>query len=126
MKKIYKYCLDDDQVGQWAKRYKVTRAIDQVIQYRGFRIMLLLRLSPIIPFNGLNYFLGITAAKLVPYMVSMVGIIPGNTVRHSVERTRLNLLLFDRNCGIHIFWISPFQRQKCGRRYEHCAAGIAG
>ena len=39
--------------------------------------MFLLRLSPVIPFNVLNYALGLTQVRVVDYVVASVGMIPG-------------------------------------------------
>ena len=43
----------------------------------GFKIMLLLRLCPLIPFNGLNYALGITGVSCEDYLWAlMIGSLP--------------------------------------------------
>jgi uncharacterized membrane protein YdjX (TVP38/TMEM64 family) len=53
-------------------------AIDAAIGESGFRIVLLLRLSPIFPFNLLNYALGVTRVRLRDYVAaSFVGMLPG-------------------------------------------------
>ena len=44
---------------------------------RGFRIFFLLRLSPIIPFNALNYMAGMTAVTFRSYTLALIGILPG-------------------------------------------------
>ena len=41
------------------------------------KITFLLRLSPVIPFNLLNYFMGLTGVKLSHYVVANLGMIPG-------------------------------------------------
>jgi len=48
---------------------------------KGFRIMALLRLSPLIPFNALNYIAGVTAIGFWEYTWSLLAILPG-TVLH--------------------------------------------
>ncbi|MBI4483426.1 MAG: TVP38/TMEM64 family protein [Acidobacteria bacterium] len=54
------------------------RAIDQAIGESGFKIVLLLRLSPVFPFNLLNYGLGLTAVRLRDYVLaSFLGMLPG-------------------------------------------------
>ncbi|MGL5940910.1 MAG: TVP38/TMEM64 family protein [Waterburya sp.] len=53
------------------------QAIDQAIGKEGFKIVLLTRLSPIFPFNLLNYGLGVTGVSLKDYVLGSVGIIPG-------------------------------------------------
>jgi uncharacterized membrane protein YdjX (TVP38/TMEM64 family) len=53
-------------------------AIDQAIGEQGFRVVLLLRLSPVFPFNLLNYALGLTRVRLRDYLLaSVLGMFPG-------------------------------------------------
>jgi uncharacterized membrane protein YdjX (TVP38/TMEM64 family) len=53
-------------------------AIDQAIGTQGRKIVFLLRLSPIFPFNLLNYGLGLTRVRLVDYLLAGVGMLPGS------------------------------------------------
>jgi uncharacterized membrane protein YdjX (TVP38/TMEM64 family) len=53
------------------------RAIDRAVGREGFKIVLLTRLSPIFPFNLLNYAYGVTGVSLRDYFVASVGMIPG-------------------------------------------------
>jgi uncharacterized membrane protein YdjX (TVP38/TMEM64 family) len=47
----------------------------------GWKIRILLRLSPIVPFGLLNYLLGLTKTPLLTYVCStIVGILPGSFV----------------------------------------------
>jgi uncharacterized membrane protein YdjX (TVP38/TMEM64 family) len=53
-------------------------AVDEAIGESGFKIVLLLRLSPLFPFNLLNYALGLTRLSLRDYVVSSaLGMLPG-------------------------------------------------
>lgn len=53
-------------------------AIDEAIGKQGWKIIGLLRLSPLIPFNVSNYFYGITKVGFWPYVAaSAVGMLPG-------------------------------------------------
>lgn len=52
-------------------------AIDQAVAQEGFKIVLLTRLSPIFPFNLLNYSFGITGVSLRDYALGSIGMIPG-------------------------------------------------
>jgi uncharacterized membrane protein YdjX (TVP38/TMEM64 family) len=52
-------------------------AIDSAVGQEGFKIVLLTRLSPIFPFNLLNYMFGITKVALKDYVLGSVGMIPG-------------------------------------------------
>ncbi len=49
-----------DWVSAKAKNYPIFDAIDTAIADNGWKIVLLIRLSPVIPFNVINYVLGIT------------------------------------------------------------------
>ncbi|MEO8359294.1 MAG: VTT domain-containing protein [Vicinamibacteria bacterium] len=54
------------------------RAVDAAIGKQGLKIVLLLRLSPVFPFNLLNYALGVTGVSLRDYVLgSFVGMLPG-------------------------------------------------
>ena len=54
------------------------RAVDAAIGRHGLKIVLLLRLSPVFPFNVLNYALGLTGVRLRDYVLgSFVGMLPG-------------------------------------------------
>ncbi len=53
------------------------KAIDHAVGQEGFKIVLLTRLSPVFPFNLLNYALGVTQVSLRDYFFGSVGMIPG-------------------------------------------------
>jgi len=53
-------------------------AIDQAIGREGFKIVLLLRLSPVFPFNLLNYSLGLTKVRFLDYVAASIGMLPGS------------------------------------------------
>jgi len=52
-------------------------AIDRAVAVRGLRIVMLLRLSPVFPFNFLNYALGVTSVRLTDYALASVAMLPG-------------------------------------------------
>jgi uncharacterized membrane protein YdjX (TVP38/TMEM64 family) len=52
-------------------------AIDRAIGSEGFKIVALLRLSPVFPFTLLNYALGLTEVRLVDYVLASIGMLPG-------------------------------------------------
>jgi uncharacterized membrane protein YdjX (TVP38/TMEM64 family) len=57
------------------------RAIDQAVGAQGFKIVLLLRLSPVFPFNLLNYALGLTKVSFRDYVLaSWIGMLPGTVM----------------------------------------------
>lgn len=73
-------------VGRYLARGWVTRkiaenskfqAIDRAVGAAGFKIVLLTRLSPIFPFNLLNYAYGVTGVSLKDYVLASIGMLPG-------------------------------------------------
>ena len=61
-----------------AKENEKFRRIDRAIGEQGAKLVFLLRLSPVIPFNLSNYFYGLTAVKFWPYVLaSWIGMMPG-------------------------------------------------
>jgi uncharacterized membrane protein YdjX (TVP38/TMEM64 family) len=52
-------------------------AIDRAVAREGRRIVFLLRLSPLFPFNLLNYALGVTSVRFVDYVAACAGMLPG-------------------------------------------------
>lgn len=66
----------------WAKKMAdgnaKWRALDSVIGKEGFKVVLLLRLSPLLPFAISNYLYGVTAVDYWSYLAaSFLGFIPG-------------------------------------------------
>ncbi|KAK4745047.1 hypothetical protein SAY87_011359 [Trapa incisa] len=54
-------------------------AIDKAIGENGFRVVTLLRLSPLLPFSLSNYLYGLTSVKFFPYVLgSWLGMLPGS------------------------------------------------
>ncbi len=52
-------------------------AIDRAVSAEGRRIVFLLRLSPIVPFNFLNYALGVTRISIKDFAIASAGMLPG-------------------------------------------------
>ena len=53
------------------------QAIDEAVGKEGLKIVLLTRLSPVFPFNLLNYAYGVTGVSLKDYLLGCAGMIPG-------------------------------------------------
>jgi len=57
------------------------RALDAALSREAFKLVLLLRLSPIIPFNALNYALSLSKVKVRTYVLaSFLGMLPGTAM----------------------------------------------
>jgi uncharacterized membrane protein YdjX (TVP38/TMEM64 family) len=57
------------------------RAIERAVDREGFKLVLLLRLSPLIPFNVLNYALSLSNVRLGAYVVaSAIGMLPATVM----------------------------------------------
>lgn len=69
--------LARDWVARKIADNKKFAAIDRAVGTEGLKIVLLTRLSPIFPFNLLNYAFGITGVSLKDYIIGSVGMIPG-------------------------------------------------
>ena len=72
--------LARDAIQRRLVRYPKFAAIDQAVGLEGFKIVLLLRLSPVFPFNFLNYALGLTTVTFRAYMLGAIGMLPGSVV----------------------------------------------
>jgi uncharacterized membrane protein YdjX (TVP38/TMEM64 family) len=55
-------------------------AIERAVSSQGLRIVFLLRLSPVAPFNFLNYALGLTTISVTDFTLASLGMIPGTIV----------------------------------------------
>lgn len=69
----------------WVERklqaYPRFAAIDAAVERQGFKIILLVRLQPVLPFVLLNYALGLTRVRLADYIVaSWIGMLPATIV----------------------------------------------
>jgi len=61
-----------------SQRHEKFRKIDNAIGKQGAKLIFLLRLSPVIPFNLSNYFYGLTSVEFWPYVLaSWIGMMPG-------------------------------------------------
>jgi uncharacterized membrane protein YdjX (TVP38/TMEM64 family) len=55
-------------------------AIDKAVGGQGRKIVFLLRLSPLFPFNLLNYALGLTNVRFFDYFIASIGMLPGTVL----------------------------------------------
>lgn len=65
-------------VERLARRYPRFGAIDRAVAEDGWRVVVLLRLSPIVPYTVINYLFGLTGVRFWPYVLaSWLGMLPG-------------------------------------------------
>lgn len=69
--------LSRDWVSRQLEKYPKFQAIDSAVAREGLKIVFLTRLSPLFPFNLLNYAFGITQVSLKDYILGSIGMIPG-------------------------------------------------
>ena len=55
-------------------------AIDRAVGAQGRKIVFLLRLSPVFPFNLLNYTLGLTKVRFLDFFIASAGMLPGTVL----------------------------------------------
>jgi uncharacterized membrane protein YdjX (TVP38/TMEM64 family) len=66
------------RVEAMARRHQRFEAIDRAIAEKGWKVVALLRLSPVVPFSVSNYLYGLTPVRFVPYVVtSWAAMLPG-------------------------------------------------
>jgi uncharacterized membrane protein YdjX (TVP38/TMEM64 family) len=67
-----------DTVDGWIGRSRHLRAVEDAVNEEGWRVVALVRLSPLLPFNLQNYLFGITHIPFGQYVTAtFLGILPG-------------------------------------------------
>jgi uncharacterized membrane protein YdjX (TVP38/TMEM64 family) len=66
-----------DCVYRLTESYTLFQAIDRALVGNGLKIMILLRLSPLIPYNALDYMSGVTSITLRDYALALIALLPG-------------------------------------------------
>jgi uncharacterized membrane protein YdjX (TVP38/TMEM64 family) len=72
--------LSRDWVAKQLESHPKFKAIDQAVAKEGLKIVFLTRLSPVFPFNLLNYAFGVTQVSLKDYFLGSFGMIPGSVM----------------------------------------------
>jgi len=72
-----RYLFRDSIALKLNEKYPVFHAIDNAFVEKGLRIMVLMRLSPIVPFNVLNYGAGVTGVQFWHYVIACIAMLPG-------------------------------------------------
>lgn len=83
------------------------KAINQAVAKEGFKIVFLTRLSPIFPFNLLNYAFGITQISLKDYLLGSLGMIPGTFMYVYLGSLAGNLAMIGSQKRVHtpLAWV---------------------
>jgi uncharacterized membrane protein YdjX (TVP38/TMEM64 family) len=73
--------LARDVIARLIEERPKLKAVDKAVDEEGWKVVALLRLSPLVPFNLQNYAFGLTRIRFWPYAVAtFVGIIPGTVL----------------------------------------------
>ncbi|BAY30762.1 hypothetical protein NIES2107_26100 [Nostoc carneum NIES-2107] len=87
--------ISRDWVAQQLEKHPKFKAIDLAVAQAGWKIVLLTRLSPIFPFNLLNYAFGVTQVSLKDYILGSLGIIPGTVMYVYIGSLATNLTMLN-------------------------------
>jgi hypothetical protein len=77
---IGRYLLRDWVERRLVHKYQTIQALDVAFQQNGLTIFFLLRLSPVVPFNAINYIGGVTSMKFRHFIIALVGLAPGTVL----------------------------------------------
>ena len=67
-----------EKVREWVAGREKFEAVDRAVGEEGWKVVALTRLSPVFPFNFLNYAFGLTRVRLGPYVLaSWLAMLPG-------------------------------------------------
>lgn len=70
-----------EKVKKYFKKNPKIRVLEEAVNNGGWKMVALLRLSPIFPFNFQNYFYGITEIGFWPYIITtFIAVIPGKAL----------------------------------------------
>lgn len=64
-------------VEHWFEKNNVLQAVNKALEEKGWKVVTLVRMSPLVPFGVQNYFLGLTRVDLAHYVLATVlGVLP--------------------------------------------------
>jgi uncharacterized membrane protein YdjX (TVP38/TMEM64 family) len=76
------------RVRKYIARNGLLRTVDKALRRAGWKVIALMRLSPLIPFTVQNYVLGVTTVKFAHFAAgTFIGIIPGTLVEVALGAT---------------------------------------
>lgn len=68
------------QASRWLERSRHLEALRRVVSQEGLRVLLLARLSPVLPFNLLNVAYGLSDISPLTFSLGLIGIVPGTVL----------------------------------------------
>jgi uncharacterized membrane protein YdjX (TVP38/TMEM64 family) len=68
------------QASRWLERSRHLEALRRVVSQEGLRVLLLARLSPVLPFNLLNVAYGLSDIPPLTFFLGLIGIVPGTVL----------------------------------------------
>mmetsp|Transcript_26207 Transcript_26207/g.41557 ORF Transcript_26207/g.41557 Transcript_26207/m.41557 type:complete len:434 (+) Transcript_26207:46-1347(+) len=82
-----------------AEKYPKFSLIDAAVKRHGFKVTLLFRMSPVTPYNLLNYFMGLTSVRFMDYSMASIGILPnffvcclvGGSIHHIYQLSQIDI-----------------------------------
>jgi uncharacterized membrane protein YdjX (TVP38/TMEM64 family) len=90
------------RIEQLAKRNEKYEAVDRAIKRHGWKVVLLLRISPLLPYTISNYIYGLTAVDFVHYLIATaVGMLPMVAVYVSIGAAGREAALAAAGGGSH-------------------------
>lgn len=86
-------------------------AIDRAVGREGFKIVALLRLSPVFPFNLLNYSLGLTRVPFLSYLAASIAMLPGTLLYVYYGKAAGSLAALSAEGGVQVekgteYWVT--------------------
>ena len=69
-----------ERITRWLERDSRTAAVNEAVADEGLKVVLLLRLSPVVPYNLLNYALGASRLRYRDFLAGSVGMLPGTVL----------------------------------------------
>ena len=101
--------LGRDAVSKILKSKGTLHGLDEKIGNSGFYSVLLLRLVPLFPFNGLNFGLGLTKVSFWDYTcATLLGMLPGTFVYTSLGSAGRHLSFSDLSTWLQVQVWGPF------------------
>ncbi|CAM9932162.1 unnamed protein product, partial [Choristocarpus tenellus] len=89
-----RYVLQE-QAQSLFNKFRILNAVNKAIETQGLKLVLLLRLSPVVPFSAFNYVMGLTKVSFRDYALGCFGFIPGTVAYVFIGTSASSLLRGD-------------------------------